>query len=620
MSEEERKQISPVLAVGDRLTLLPIVHGSGDCALEVRRLLLEHSFDCLAVPLPPSFQEDVEQAIEYLPVPTIVSQREAPVLEGIPNSFSYVPIDPCQPVIMGLRVALQERRTRAFIDLETAHFEAYSTSLPDCYALKKTSLERFAAAILPAIPPPPAGQSQARIVHMAHRLRELTRHYRSVVCLCSILDWPWLRAAFQQQPEIMAEDDEVSPTVIQGVTRETLTFILGELPFITGLYERARAEWEDDENLSIDGVKQLLQVTRQRYQVETRGRLPVVPPSRLSQCLQYVRNLTLLDHRLTPDVYTLVVAAQQVINDTFARHVAETVREYPYYQSLDLPQVRFGIERAVMEDGELMTAVSRLPGPPRFWRTIQLRKTPEKWQRDKWISKWNPNSQCSWPPEDQRVENFRASVMDRAKSILGGELARTEKFTTSVKDGIDIRDTLRHWHDGQIYVKVIPPSRDRLDCVIMLFDSPADPREYVWRTTWYAEHQWESTLAFFATDYRQEMIGPGICQATYGGSLFLYPPKYIPNIWSDPRLDFTDTLEERLLAAGCFHSRQRHVALLSTLPPGAGFRRLARKYQKQIIHVPLSKYSESTIARLRTVHVLNGQQVRSFAANFIQEP
>ena len=34
--------------------------------------------------------------------------------------------------------------------------------------------------------------------------------------------------------------------------------MLGELPFITGLYERARAELEDDENLSIDGVKELL--------------------------------------------------------------------------------------------------------------------------------------------------------------------------------------------------------------------------------------------------------------------------------------------------------------------------------------------------------------------------
>ena len=49
----------------------------------------------------------------------------------------------------------------------------------------------------------------------------------------------------------------------------------------------------------------------------------------------------------------------------------------------------------------------------------------------------------------------------------------------------------------------------------MLFDSPADPRDYPWRTTWFAEHANESTLAFFASDFRDEPVGPGICLGTY---------------------------------------------------------------------------------------------------------
>ena len=67
----------------------------------------------------------------------------------------------------------------------------------------------------------------------------------------------------------------------------------------------------------------------------------------------------------------------------------------------------------------------------------------------------------------------------------------------------------------------------------------------------------ESTLAFFATDFRQELVGPGIGLATYGGALFLFPPVPIPDIWRDKRLDFTETLEERLLAAACLHSHVR---------------------------------------------------------------
>src|SRR3954462_13567970 len=69
---------SEVLRLGPRITCLPVIHGSGDFAVAVRRLMLEQSFDCVAVPLPPSFQADVERGIELLPSPTMVTQAESP--------------------------------------------------------------------------------------------------------------------------------------------------------------------------------------------------------------------------------------------------------------------------------------------------------------------------------------------------------------------------------------------------------------------------------------------------------------------------------------------------------------------------------------------------------------
>ena len=48
------------------------------------------------------------------------------------------------------------------------------------------------------------------------------------------------------------------------------------------------------------------------------------------------------------------------------------------------------------------------------------------------------------PPEDDLIEHFRRTVFDRASEVLGADMAKTEKFTTSVKDGIDIRDTVRN--------------------------------------------------------------------------------------------------------------------------------------------------------------------------------
>ena len=630
---------SEVLQLGRHITLLPVVHGSGDFALEVRRRLLAGKFDCVAVPLPPSFQRQVEAALDWLPTPTLVVQPETPSFstewsasaalgdedtdddtdDDNRRECSYVPLDPCQPVIAALRAAREERLPRAFIDLETNKFEPYGVVTPDAYALKKVALERFAASLLPVIHRPETQQRQARIVYMARRLRELEFRHKAILCVCHVLDWPWLREAYLEKTAPLADDEEVEPPTTYQADNQSLLFLLGEIPFVTGLYERARAELEDDENFTIDGVKELLLVARESYKAEFKSRARKISPHTLRTCLKYVRNLSLIERRFSPDFYSIVVDAKQVAGDQFAIHVVETARNYPYDVETPFQTMKLGIDQGRLPDGEVVKLVSRLPGPPVTWRDLDLKRRPHKHEREQWETRWNPFSQCSWPPEDQSIENFRTHVFQKAKAILGADLARTEKFTTSIQDGIDIRDTLRHFYDGEIYVKIEPPARARLDCCVMLFDSPADPREYPYRTTWFSEFAWESTLAFYATDFRKESVGPGICLARYGGSLMLYPPLQFPDIWTDPQFDFTETLEERLLAAACTYSTCKQIALLAPLPPGAGWRKLARRFGKQLVHIPMGQFSEGTVQQLRMFHVLNGKQVRSYAAEFIRK-
>ncbi len=363
----------------------------------------------------------------------------------------------------------------------------------------------------------------------------------------------------------------------------------------------------------------MLLAARFRYRSELKTRARKISPQLLRVYLKYVRNLSLVERRMTPDLYTLIVAAQQVLGDQFAIHLAETARDYPHTEPPSLDTLQMGIGRARLPDGDLAAMKSRLPGPPLTWRTCHLQRRPPRAQQLHWEQRWNPFRQCSWPPEDVSIERFRTHIKDHALDLLGQDLARTEKFSTSLKDGLDIRETLRNWHTGSLYVKEYPPSRGSLDCVIMLFDSPADPRDYPWRITWHAESHDESTLSFFATDYRQEIIGPGIALATYGGAMFLFPPRDVSDIWRDPDFDYADTLEERLLAAACAYSNERHIALLSSAPPGAGWRRLARRHNKRLIHVPLSRFSQETVQQLRMFHVLNGQHVRSYAQHFIRK-
>lgn len=614
-------QASP-LKLTSRITCLPVVHGSGACALAVRKWLLNNPCDCLVVGLPDSFRYTVLDAVQSLPVPSLVLQRPQPVFDPSVKlpAWSYVPIDPCQPVIMALRIALGERWNIEFCDLETNYYQPITAQLPDPYALKTVSLERFATAVLPSIKRPKLQQTHDRLQQMAHRLRQLERQYKQIVVVTSVVEWPWLHEAFREPGESLPEHDSVEVPTTYAVKPNSVYFMFGELPYVTGLYEQTRIQLENDENVAIDAFKHLLLSARSSYLQDFGKRARRITPLMLGQCLKYIRNMSLIDCRLTPELFTIGVAAQQILGDQYTTHLIETARNYPFYDEQPmLEEVTMGIGQLRLPDDELVNVVSRLPGPPITWGELKLRRRPLKQEVDKWKLRWNPYSQCSWPPEDKLIESFRTRVADRAQAIIGADLAKSEKFTTSVKDGIDIRETLRHWYDGEIYVKVTPPSIGKLDCVLMLFDTPADPRDYPWRTTWFAEHQNESTLAFFATDFGKEMIGPGIALATYGGAMFLFPPVKIRDIWHDKRFDFVDDMEERMIAAACCHSQQRRVALLSPKAPGAKWRSIARKFQKQLVHVPLSQFNDAMVQQLRMVHVLNGQQIRSYAEHFIRK-
>lgn len=622
-----------VFRLSPRIDLFPVLHGSGDVAQEVRDRLTDRRYDCLAVPLPPSFELPVEEAVVDLPTISVIVQQERESEDG--RRVNYVPIDPCQPVIMGIRVAIGEGIYRAYIDRDTTTFEPLPFVSPDAYALKQLPYAAFAAAILPTLTPPEDGsQQQARVAWMAFQLHQLEMEYERILCLCHLADWPWIRQAYQRRTDYQESDQQVSRPERYLVESASLYFMLGELPFMTELYERRRASVHSDRHLSIDGIKELLLETRTRWQTahdEEGQSVPTwVTPQLLQLYLQYVRNHALLDRRLTPDLYTLVLAAKQMTGDDFAIRLLETAKTYSYQdiEHSHLPHLSVGLGQLALPDDQVVQATNRLQGTPLSWRSLSLRPRPARRTSRRWSYLWNPNRQCSWPPEDTKIESFHTHVREQAKAIIGADLARSEKFTTSMKDGLDIRESLRHWHQRQpggrpkrleLYVKEIPPARGNVDTVIFLFDTPADPEEYNWQATWYAEHAQESTLCFYATPFLENMVAPGIGQSRYGGALFIFPPRPIPDIWTDEALGFAKTLEERLIAAGAVHSRETHLALATPVAPKARWRQIAKQFGRRLVPIPLSRFSGQMIDRLRRFHVLNGHEIRSFAAQFIRE-
>ena len=112
-----------IFYLSKKIQFLPVIHGSACFTHIIRDRLLSSSTDCLAVGLPPEFQTTVNEGINHLPLITLCSQKESS------GSYNYVPVDPCQPVIMGLRIASQEGIPRIFIDYSCDDYEPRNKTL-----------------------------------------------------------------------------------------------------------------------------------------------------------------------------------------------------------------------------------------------------------------------------------------------------------------------------------------------------------------------------------------------------------------------------------------------------------------------------------------------------------
>jgi hypothetical protein len=401
------------------------------------------------------------------------------------------------------------------------------------------------------------------------------------------------------------------------INPDHLYFALGQLPFVTGKIEKERQDPFAQPAEIIDSIKDLFRETRDDY-FEDEDEIAQLSPARIGIALTFLRNLTVQSGDFLPLLLDIVDAAKGVGGNAYAVRILKSAKYYPYIPiDRDRPFMSVGINRVTLPaGGGVHDAVNLFRDRAFEWRTISLKPDPTPLRKMKYRFTWNPLGMCSHIPEDRRVESFNSYLRNKAQRVLVEDLVKTEKFTSSVKDGIDIRETLRNWHTQKIYVKEVPPSRGKLDTVIIIFDSGHDDK-YPHCATWYAEHENESTLSFFATDPFENMIGPGIARSYYGGLSLRFPPKSIPNVFELTQDMDLRNLAERLTYGALLFSGECNVAFVAARKPDVRLRTIATALKKHLIWIPISSFSTETIRTLRRFHVLNGKLVRSWASHFI---
>jgi hypothetical protein len=332
---------------------------------------------------------------------------------------------------------------------------------------------------------------------------------------------------------------------------------------------------------------------------------------------KFSRNLAMLDGRLLPGVYDLALAARSIVDDNYAYEVWQMANRYSVQQTEDPPLETLNISgEEVWLHTRKIRLRRRLPRLKQRLKPVGLKGRKREKFKGEWASQTDGNSICSYPPEDVVIENYGRFLKQYAKAVVSEERSRVEPFLTSMRDGLDLRETIRKWHEGKLYVRELGKFSGEVGALVIIFDEDRNDR-YQYLTTWLGEHQNESDMAFYSTQPFEHLVGPGIGRAEYGGLLMTLPPRRLYDVWNDFDYETAETKAERLLMAALDYSMERHVVYIASRPPRSAFRQLAARINRKIVYIPLGQLSPAKLKKIRVVHVLDSYQRRAEAKQYI---
>ena len=172
--------------------------------------------------------------------------------------------------------------------------------------------EQFATAVLPFIWPVVESQQSQRVRRLAFELHRRQVEHENVVALVNFMDWPWVREAYLERLDYPSHETYFAPLHRFAVRAETPPLFLGSCPIsprCTSTRERRSTPTRTSRLTASRNCCYVREIAGRR---NGKGRQLGSPRKLLQLYLQYVRNLTLIDRRLSPDLYTLVTAAKQI--------------------------------------------------------------------------------------------------------------------------------------------------------------------------------------------------------------------------------------------------------------------------------------------------------------------
>jgi hypothetical protein len=585
-----------------------VVPGRLEFAIEVRRAILKERPQVIALELPATLEIAYLNAVQRLPEMSVILYPD----DADDERAIYVQVEPADPFVEAIRTGFEIGAEIVFADPDAGERPHLKDDYPDTYAIRHIGLEKYVEAYRVY----PQARSAKLATHadgIAWKLQGADPLAQVMVVISLNLLDPVLDSMEHPQAQPMARLRREGIQVFNPHP-DSLAEITLEYPFLQERYEQFRRSLSDFK--LIDRRHAQLAVFREAeksYEANTGERLAHWQRRMLAR---YTRNLALMGGQLSAGLFDLTLAARAVVDDNFAWEVWETASHYTAQKTAtDAPTARISGEEVWMDTRKIRLR-RRLPGYKRRLRPVGLKPRLKEKVPGEWARELDGDSICSYPPEDLVIEDYGRYLKKKGKSILSEERVRVEPFTTSILDGIDLRETIRNWHDRRIYVRQFQRISGDVGSVVVIFDEDRDNR-YPYLTTWLGEHQNESDMAFYSTDPFERLVGPGIGRAEYGGFLMSLPARRMFDVWHDPDYDFAESKSERLLLAALDYTLERHVVYVAAKPPRSVFRSIAGRVGRTIVYIPIGQLSPVALKKIRVVHVLDGYEKREIAKDYL---
>jgi hypothetical protein len=638
-----------------RLTLFPVVHYRMEFAWAARRAILEARPAAVAVDLPRTLEQPFLRAVDRLP-------RLSVLVYPLGKDRVYLPVEVTDPVVEALRTAAEIGARRALLEPDLDEEPDYREPYPDPYAATRIGLGENVAACRKRTPPL-GFQDQRRAAGMAHALGFLLEEVEGDVF--AVVGLPMIDAVLealdrpQAQPLSVPRREAVS---LLNLHPDSLAEVLTEMPFLQAVYERRRSGLPPEPEAAphritrvhgpftvvggagmaatrtvpaavdrvarrvgaaerpLDRQRVLLRLfgeAERRYRDSTGERLQ---PWQRRAFSRYARNLALSSGTLLADLHDLTVAARGVADDNLGYELWELGSAFPaQVEAAEIPTARISGE-SIWEGLRKITLRRRLHRPKLRMKPRGLKGRKKEKRPGEWLEGFDGKGLCSYPPEDILVEGYGTYLKKKGKSILSEERSKVEPFTTSLLDGVDVRETIRNWHLApgrpQLYVRELGKVHGDVGSVVVVFDEDREER-YPYRMTWLGEHEQESDMAFYATDPVDAVVGPGIMRAEYGGFMLSFPPRRMTDIWGDRDYAFAMSKAETLLLAALDYSLEKLVVYVAARPPRSHLKTVADRWGRRILYIPIGQLSPVTLKKVRVVHILDGHDKREVARDYV---